>query len=119
VVPAPVNFRGAPAVRFWELEDARVDYTLMPVGPTDLPQLLLIEYASSDGNDWYLIPLDLPVGSITRIRSLVVTDTFGVRLLHGRSATERCRGRTGACSRSPTPAAASDRRATSCSSLRR
>ena len=82
VVPAPVNFRGAPAVRFWELEDARVDYTLMPVGPTDLPQLLLIEYAGSYGNDWYVIPLDLPVGSITRIRSLVVTDTFGVRLLH-------------------------------------
>jgi hypothetical protein len=82
VVPAPVNFRGAPAVRFWELEDARVDYTLMPVGPADLPQLLLIEYASSYGNDWYLTPLDLPVGSLTRIRSLVVTDTFGVRLLH-------------------------------------
>jgi hypothetical protein len=82
VIPAPVNFRGAPAVRFWEFEDARVDYTLMPVGPTDLAQLLLIEYASGYGNDWYLIPLDLPVGSITRVRSLVVTDTFGVRLLH-------------------------------------
>ena len=82
VMPAPVNFRGAPAVRFWEMEDARVDYALMPVGPTDLPHLLLIEYASSFGNDWYLVPLDLPVGSLTRIRSLVVTDTFGIRTLH-------------------------------------
>jgi hypothetical protein len=82
VIPAPVHFRGAPAVRFWEMEDARVDYALMPVGPTDLPHLLLIEYASSYGNDWYLVPLDLPVGSLTRIRSLVVTDTFGIRALH-------------------------------------
>ena len=81
-MPAPVNFRGAPAARFWEMEDARVDYGLMPVGPTDLAHLLLIEYASSYGNDWYLVPLDLPVGSLTRVRSLVVTDTFGVRTLH-------------------------------------
>ena len=82
VMPAPVHFRGAPAVRFWEMEDARVDYALMPVGPTDLAHLLLIEYASSYGNDWYLVPLDLPVGSLTRMRSLVVTDTFGMRTLH-------------------------------------
>lgn len=82
VLPAPVSFRGAPAVRFWEMEDARVDYALTPVGPADLAHLLLIEYASSYGNDWYLVPLDLPVGSLTRIRSLVVTDTFGVQSLH-------------------------------------
>lgn len=82
VMPAPVSFRGAPAVRFWEMEDARVDYALMPVERTDLPQLLLIEYASSYGNDWYVIPLDLPVGTLTRVRSLVVSDTFGVRSLH-------------------------------------
>lgn len=81
-VPAPVSFRGAPAARYWELEDARVDYGLIPVGPTDLAQLMLIEYAGSYGNDWFVVPLDLPVGSVTRVSSLVVTDTFGVRTLH-------------------------------------
>jgi hypothetical protein len=81
-VPAPVSFRGAPAARFWEIEDARVDYGLIPVGPTELAQLMMIEYAGSYGNDWFVIPLDLPVGSVTRVRSLVVTDTFGVRTLH-------------------------------------
>jgi hypothetical protein len=80
-VPAPVTFRGAPAARFWELEDAVVAYGLVPVGPTDLAHLLMIEYASSYGNDWYLVPLELPVGSVTRVGSLVVTDTFGVRSL--------------------------------------
>jgi hypothetical protein len=81
-VPAPVSFRGAPAARFWEFEDARIDYGLIPVGPTDLAHMLMIEYAGSYGNDWFVVPLDLPVGSLTRVNSLVVTDTFGVRTLH-------------------------------------
>ncbi len=80
-IPAPVNFPGAPAPRFWEMEDARIAYGLVPVGPTDLAQLLMIEYASSYGNDWFVVPLSLPVGSVTRVESLVVTDTFGVRSL--------------------------------------
>lgn len=80
-IPAPVTFPGAPAPRFWEMEDARVAYGLVPVGPTDLAQLLMIEYASSYGNDWFIVPLSLPVGSITRVDSLVLTDTFGVRSL--------------------------------------
>lgn len=80
-VPAPVTFPGAPAARFWEMEDAKVAYGLVPVGPTDLAHLLMIEYASSFGNDWFVVPVTIPVGSVTRVDSLVVTDTFGVRSL--------------------------------------
>jgi hypothetical protein len=80
-IPAPVTFRGAPAVRFWELEDSRLAYGLLPVGPTDLAHMMVIEYASSYGNDWFMVPLTLPVGSINRVDSLVVTDSFGVRTL--------------------------------------
>lgn len=80
-VPSPVTFRGAPAPRFWELEDANVAYGLLPAGPTDLAHLLMIEYASTYGNDWYVVPLIVPVGTVTRVDSLVVTDTFGVRSL--------------------------------------
>ncbi|MGZ8211928.1 MAG: hypothetical protein ACXWUH_15580 [Burkholderiales bacterium] len=80
-VPAPVVFRGAPAPRYWELEDAQIEYGLMPVGPTDLAQLLMIEYASGYGNDWFVVPLTLPIGSLTSVSSLVVTDSFGVRAL--------------------------------------
>jgi hypothetical protein len=63
------------------MEDARVAYGLVPVGPTDLAHLLMIEYASTYGNDWFVVPLTLPLGSVTRVDSLVVTDTFGVRSL--------------------------------------
>ena len=80
-VPAPLTFRGTPAPRFWELEDAVIDYGLTPVGPTDLAHLMMIEYANSYGNDWFVVPLTLPIGSVTRIDSLVVTDSFGVRVL--------------------------------------
>ena len=80
-VPAPVTFRGGPAPRFWEMEDALLAYGLVPVGPTDLAQLMMIEYASGYGNDWFVVPLTVPVGSVTSVNSLVVTDTFGVRTL--------------------------------------
>jgi hypothetical protein len=80
-VPSPVSFRGAPAARFWEMEDANIAYGLLPAGPTDLAHLLMIEYASTYGNDWYVVPLTIPVGSVTRVDTLVVTDTFGVRSL--------------------------------------
>ncbi|MCK0198118.1 hypothetical protein MWN34_14485 [Ancylobacter sp. 6x-1] len=80
-VPAPVTFRGAPAPRYWEMEEAGLAYGLMPVGPTDLAQLMAIEYASSFGNDWFVVPLTLPIGSVTRIDSLVITDSFGVRTM--------------------------------------
>jgi hypothetical protein len=80
-IPAPVSLPGIPAPRFWEMEDARLAYGLVPVGTTDLAQLMMIEYVSSYGNDWFVIPLTLPVGSVTRVESLVITDTFGVRSL--------------------------------------
>src|SRR4030095_2993240 len=80
-IPAPVTFRGTPAPRYWEMENARIDYGSMQVGPTDLAHLLLIEYAGGYGNDWFAVPLTLQVGSLTRVDSLVVTDSFGVRSL--------------------------------------
>ena len=81
VIPAPVTFRGAPAQRFWEMEDAAIDYGLLPAGPGDLPHLMLSEFATVFGNEWYVIPLDLDVGTLTKTRSLVITDSFGVQTL--------------------------------------
>jgi hypothetical protein len=80
-IPAPVSFRGMPAARFWEFEDAQVDFGSVDAGPTDLARMLLVEFALSYGNDWFVIPIELEVGSLYRTRSLVVTDTFGVRTL--------------------------------------
>ncbi len=81
VIPAPVTVHGTPAPRFWELEDARIDLGALQPGATDLAQMLMIETLSGYGNDWYVIPIALPVGSLVESRSLVVTDTFGAQTL--------------------------------------
>jgi hypothetical protein len=80
-IPAQASFRGMPAARFWEFEDAQVDFGSVDAGPTDLVRMLLIEFALVYGNDWFVIPIELEVGSLYRTRSLVITDTFGVRTL--------------------------------------
>ena len=81
VIPAPVTFRGSPAIRFWEFEDARVDFGAVSAGPEDLGRMLLVEFAISYGNDWFVIPVQLPVGSVCRTTSLVITNTFGEKFL--------------------------------------
>lgn len=81
VLPAPATYPGMPAPRWWEFEDARVDFGRVEAEPTDLGRLLLVEYATVYGNDWYVVPLTVPVASVVTIRSLVVTDTFGFRTL--------------------------------------
>ena len=81
LMPAPVTFRGMPAQRFWEFEDATVDLGAIETKPEDLARMLLIEFALSYGNDWFVLPIELSVGSLCQISSLVITDTFGERTL--------------------------------------
>jgi hypothetical protein len=63
------------------MEDRAIDYGLLPAGPGDIPQLMLSEFASGYGNEWYVIPIDLEVGSLTKTGSLVIVDSFGVQTL--------------------------------------
>ncbi|PSK67947.1 hypothetical protein B0E53_00022 [Micromonospora sp. MH33] len=81
VLPTPAAYPGMPAPRWWEFEDARVDFGQVEAEPSDLARLLLVDYATVYSNDWYLAPLTAPVGSVLKIRSVVVTDTFGFRTL--------------------------------------
>lgn len=78
-MPAGVTYRGMPAQRWWEFEDAQVDFGAVDTRPEDLARMLLIEFATSYGNDWFVIPVELETGSICTIRSLIITDTFGDR----------------------------------------
>jgi hypothetical protein len=80
VMPTPVEFPGMPASRWWEFEQGRIDFGRVDAAADDLARLLLLEFALVYGNDWLTIPVSLEAGSISRVRSLEVTDTFGVRL---------------------------------------
>ena len=76
-IPLPVRFRGMPAARFWEFEDGRVNLASITAAPEDLVRVAMLEFGLVYGGDWFLVPLRLPVGSLTRITALSVTDTFG------------------------------------------
>jgi len=81
-VPGGVVYRGMPSPRFWELEDARVAFgaTRRELDQQSVGALLVLEYALVFGNDWFLVPLELAVGSVSRVTRLAVHDTFGDRV---------------------------------------
>ena len=75
----PVTFRGMPARRFWEMEDASTDIGQLSAAAEDLGRLLLRDFALIYGSDWFQFPLTFPIGSEVEITSLVVLDTFGFK----------------------------------------
>lgn len=77
-VPTQVKYPGMPSTRWWELEDSGVSLDDIVADGDGLPQLVLIEFAGAFGNDWFQFPLETEVGTLNRITSLRVTDTFGV-----------------------------------------
>jgi hypothetical protein len=77
LVPAPARFPGMPADRLWAFEDARVYLGGIEAGPTDLARMALVEFSLTFGVDWFVLPIDLPAGSVVRVTSLTVRDTFG------------------------------------------
>lgn len=75
-LPGPVRFSGAPAQRWWEFEEGRVRFGEMSSGPADLIRMVVAEFASVFSDDWRMIPVRLPVGSLTRVERLDLRDTF-------------------------------------------
>lgn len=77
VMPTPVTYRGMPSARLWAFEDGRVNLGAIQDGQGDAGRWALAEFAMVYGNDWLLIPLEMAVGSLCRLRSLAVRDSFG------------------------------------------
>lgn len=76
-LPSPVTFKGMPAPRWWQFEDAAVSFPQIDAAPDDLARLFALEFALIYGNDFFAIPVRLPVGTVSRVDSLVVEDSFG------------------------------------------
>ena len=76
--PSPVRYPGMPAERYWEFEDGNVSFAGAEAGVTDMLRMTITEFALTFGNDWFVVPVRLPVGSLYRVASFQVTDTFGV-----------------------------------------
>ena len=66
-----------PSARFWEMENSRTEFGRIDANTNDLAKLLLAEFVLLFSNDWCVIPLELPIGTFSRIDGLLVTDVFG------------------------------------------
>jgi hypothetical protein len=80
LLATPLRFAGMPAPRYWQFEDGQVNLGALEAQPHDLARLLLVEFAMVFGNDWLVVPLDVPFGSLTTIDTVDYTTTFNERL---------------------------------------
>jgi hypothetical protein len=80
LLPTPIQFDGMPNTRWWRFEDGRVNFGDVKTDRVDLGRMLLVEFGLVYANDWFLIPIETPVGSISDVRGLTVTNTFGERI---------------------------------------
>ncbi len=76
-IPTPVRYAGMPSDRYWDFEEGKVFFGGLSANKTDLSQLMLSEFATVYSNDWYLIPLTVKPGTLTRVHEVEVHDCFG------------------------------------------
>jgi hypothetical protein len=79
-MPAVARYPGMPADRYWEFEDGRVNFGAIGAAKSDLARLAVLEYALVFGNDWYLLPVTLPVNALYKVAEFSVRDNFGIEV---------------------------------------
>lgn len=77
VMPIHVRFRGMPNARWWDFEDSQTDFGDLRLDRRDVGRLVVTDFMLVQGNDWFVVPLELPVGSVCRVDELSVRDVFG------------------------------------------
>jgi hypothetical protein len=81
VVPSEARFGGMPNSRWWEFEDGSTDLGNITAETTNLAKILLAQFALMYSNDWFIVPYSVPVGAVSEVKGILVTDTFGERTL--------------------------------------
>jgi len=60
VIPSRLQYPGAPAPRWWQVEDGSVDIGGFPPDRSHLATALLIELICGHANDWFTLPIPSP-----------------------------------------------------------
>ncbi|MDQ6688609.1 MAG: hypothetical protein M3Z50_13605 [Actinomycetota bacterium] len=81
MLATPLRFAGMPASRYWEFEDGMVNLGALQVQPHDLARLAVAEFGLVYGNDWLVVPLDVPWGGMVVVQEVAYTTTFGERIV--------------------------------------
>jgi hypothetical protein len=77
VIPTHVRFRGMPNAKWWDFENNVTDFGAIDVQRQDLAKLAVMDFMLLHGNDWFLVPVDIPVNSLYQIGEFLVRDVFG------------------------------------------
>jgi hypothetical protein len=77
-MPTMARYPGMPSDRYWEFEDGRVNFGMLGASKIDLARMAVIEYALVFGNDWFTLPITLPVNALYQVEKLEVRDNFGI-----------------------------------------
>lgn len=78
-IPTTLSFDGMPNTRWWSFEEGRTNFGDIKPDTNELGKLLLMEFGLVYANDWFLLPLTVPAGSIISVRGLAVSNVFGER----------------------------------------
>jgi hypothetical protein len=79
--PIHLRFKSMPAPRFWDFETADTPLPSVKLQVRDLAKLLALDFMLVHGEDWFVLPVPVDVGSITRVTALLVNDVFGGQTL--------------------------------------
>jgi len=74
VRPTRVSYPGMPEPGYWTIEDGNVN--LDALATDDPARALLVAFAHSYSNDWFLVPLEVEPG-VVLVTGLEIVDSFG------------------------------------------
>jgi hypothetical protein len=87
VLPVHTRFTGMPNHRWWDFETGLTDFGAVEPDRRDLARMLVVDFMLIAGNDWFEVPVQLPVGALCQIDVLIVHDVFGGTMLVPRADT--------------------------------
>ena len=76
-IPSLVTYPGMPKSRWWEMEENEINFGNINAKTTNLPTLILIDFALIYGNDWLMIPFPMELNNLCTIKGFLVKDVFG------------------------------------------
>jgi len=80
-LPALVRYRGMPSPRWWDFDSASLDFGAVDVERREVAKLVVLDMLAQQRGDWYVIPIEQPVGSTMHIDRVAVRDVFGILTL--------------------------------------
>ncbi len=79
VTPTPVQFAGMATQRWFEFEDGTVNFADVSASAVDFARMITAAFMTNYGDDWHVIPVRVPIGSLAQIQTITVLDSFGDR----------------------------------------